>query len=144
MGLQLVVGGAYSGKRKLVRDQHDAIIWHSAYNDDQLTNWKVKYTGSAMIVLEGWEEWIKTELSTYSTIDEVKRNFYLLIDEICELEKMYGKPVIFIMLEMGRGIVPLKEEERILRDVAGWVLQYAANKADTVQYCWHGLVKKIK
>jgi adenosylcobinamide kinase / adenosylcobinamide-phosphate guanylyltransferase len=144
MDLQLVVGGAYSGKRKLVREQYDEITWHSAYDEDQLTNWKVKFTSSSMLVLEGWEKWIQHELSSNSTLDEVRVSFYGLIDEICELEKMHGKRVIFIILEMGRGIVPMNEEDRNLRDVSGWILQYATNKADTVQYCWHGLSKTIK
>lgn len=144
MGLQLVVGGSYSGKRKLVREQNDEITWHSAYDEDQLTNWKVKFTSSSILVLEGWEKWIQHELSSNSTLDEVRVSFYRLIDEICGLEKMHGKRVIFIILEMGRGIVPMDEEDRNLRDVSGWILQYATNKADTVQYCWHGLSKTIK
>ncbi|WP_231597611.1 bifunctional adenosylcobinamide kinase/adenosylcobinamide-phosphate guanylyltransferase [Bacillus sp. SA1-12] len=139
-----MVGGAYSGKRKIIRDQCGEISWHSAYHNDLLPDWKIKFSSSSMLVLEGWEDWIKKDLYLYSTIDEVKEHFYQQIDEICELEKMHEKPVIFIMLEMGRGIVPLKEEERSIRDISGWVLQYAAKKAESVQYCWHGLVRTIK
>ncbi|WP_299088567.1 bifunctional adenosylcobinamide kinase/adenosylcobinamide-phosphate guanylyltransferase [uncultured Metabacillus sp.] len=139
-----MVGGAYSGKRKLIRDHYDEITWHSAYQYDLLLDWKIKFRSSSMLVLEGWEVWIKNELKLYSTLDDAKDHFYELIDEICELEKRYEKSVIFIILEMGRGIVPLNEEDRNIRDIAGWVLQYAASKADSVQYCWHGLVKTIK
>jgi adenosylcobinamide kinase/adenosylcobinamide-phosphate guanylyltransferase len=144
MGLQLVVGGAYSGKRNVVRDQYDEITLYSAYNEELLTNWRAAYHSSTILVLEGWEEWIKSELCQDKPLEDVRTFFFERIDEICEVENSYDKPVILIMLEMGRGIVPLKEEERTLRDIAGWVLQYAANKADSVQYCWHGLVKPIK
>jgi adenosylcobinamide kinase/adenosylcobinamide-phosphate guanylyltransferase len=144
MGLQLVVGGAYSGKRKLIREQYQEITWHSAYDDHMLRNWRNLYHSSAILVLEGWEIWIKEALSSQLTLDEARNYFFELIDEICECEKLNGKPIIFIMLEMGRGIVPMTAEERNIRDVAGWVLQHAASKAKTVQYCWHGLVKTIK
>jgi adenosylcobinamide kinase / adenosylcobinamide-phosphate guanylyltransferase len=144
MGLQLVVGGAYSGKRKLIREQYQEITWHSAYDNHLLRNWRNPYHSSTIFVLEGWEIWIKEELSSQPSLDEVRDYFFKLIDEICECEKLNGKPIIFIMLEMGRGIVPITAEERNIRDVAGWVLQYAASKAITVQYCWHGLVKTIK
>jgi adenosylcobinamide kinase/adenosylcobinamide-phosphate guanylyltransferase len=139
-----VVGGAYSGKRNVVREQYNELTWHSAYDKKQILNWKSTLHTSSVIVLEGWEEWIKNELLTYSTLDEVKAYFIEIIDQCCELEKKHKKTVIFIMLEMGRGIVPLHEEDRNLRDISGWVLQHATKKADTVRYCWHGLCKTIK
>jgi adenosylcobinamide kinase/adenosylcobinamide-phosphate guanylyltransferase len=139
-----VVGGAYSGKRNVVREQFDAITWHSAYDKELIKNWRGPFKSSPILVLEGWEEWIRNELLSPSTLDDVKAYFFEIIDEICESEKRFGKTIIFIMLEMGRGIVPLNEEERNLRDVSGWVLQYSTKKAETVKYCWHGLVKTIK
>jgi adenosylcobinamide kinase/adenosylcobinamide-phosphate guanylyltransferase len=144
MGLQLVVGGAYSGKRNIIRKQYDDLTWHSAYDKRPIMNWKSSFHSSSAIVLEGWEEWIKHELETYADLEKVKTIFFNIIDEFSELEKKYDKKIILIMLEMGRGIVPLNEEDRNLRDISGWILQYATKKAETVQYCWHGLYKTIK
>lgn len=143
MGVQLVVGGSYSGKRKLVREKYDTLTWHSAYTQSKIEDGEKAIKTNSVVVFEGWEEWIKAEL-LHSSLDDVKTLFIKRIDEICEVEKSYHKTAILIMLEMGRGIVPLHREDRDLRDIAGWLLQYATNKADTVHYCWHGLVQQLK
>ncbi|MBM7602990.1 adenosylcobinamide kinase/adenosylcobinamide-phosphate guanylyltransferase [Metabacillus crassostreae] len=142
--MQLVVGGAYSGKRKTVKNSGENLIWHSAYNEDPFDTWQKSCQTSSIVVMEGWEKWVEEQLILGKTIDEVRSFFIDEIEKLCEAEKSSQFSFYFIMLEMGRGIVPMLEKNRNIRDVCGWILQYAANKAEEVYYCWHGLSQKIK
>lgn len=142
--MQLVVGGAYSGKRKIVKQSCENIILHSAYNGDEFSKWQTSLKQNSTFIMEGWENWVEEQLISGKSIDEVKSFFIEEIDKLCEVEKSLQFPFYFIMLEMGRGIVPMLEKNRNIRDVCGWILQYAANKAEEVYYCWHGLARKIK
>lgn len=139
-----MVGGAYSGKRSIVRQRFSTVTLHSAYDQAIFTNWKYKIKPNSVLVFDGWEKWIKEKLATSANLDEVRLFFIDQIDQICQTEQVDGTTIILIMLEMGRGIVPLDEIDRNVRDIAGWLLQYATKKAETVDYCWHGLSKTIK
>lgn len=144
MDMQLVVGGAYSGKRKIVKQRCENIIWHSSYNGDEISTWQFSLKQNSAFVIEGWEKWVEEQLTNGTSIEEVKSYFIEEIDKLAEAEHTFQIPFYFIMLEMGRGIVPMLEKNRNIRDVCGWILQYAANKAEEVYYCWHGLAQKIK
>jgi adenosylcobinamide kinase / adenosylcobinamide-phosphate guanylyltransferase len=139
-----VVGGAYSGKRNLIRERYENLIWHSAYRQDQLEHWHQNSKEQSILVLEGWEQWIQQTWLEKGEMDEVKAYFEAEICKICEIEKQTNIQVIFSMLEMGRGIVPMNKDDRAWRDLCGWILQYAARHADRVDYCWHGLAKSLK
>ncbi len=139
-----MVGGAYSGKRNIVKQSCDKLVWHSAYNGDDFVAYKKSLQPNSTIILEGWEKWVEEQLTNGKTIDEVRSYFIEEIDQLCEIENTSPFHFYFIMLEMGRGIVPMLEKNRNIRDVCGWLLQYASSKAEEVYYCWHGLAKRIK
>lgn len=139
-----MVGGAYSGKRKFIRERYENLIWHSAYRQDQLVHWQQNSNEQSILVFEGWEQWIQQMWLKKGNIDEVKGYFEAEICKICEIERQTDIQVIFIMLEMGRGIVPMNKDDRAWRDLSGWILQYAAHYAEKVDFCWHGLAKSIK
>lgn len=119
-------------------------MWHSAYRQDQLEHWQQNSHEQSILVLEGWEQWIQQMWLDKGKLDEVKDYFENEISKICEIEKQTNIQVIFIMLEMGRGIVPMNKDDRAWRDLSGWILQYAAQHAEKVDYCWHGLSKSLK
>jgi adenosylcobinamide kinase/adenosylcobinamide-phosphate guanylyltransferase len=142
--MQLVVGGAYAGKRKIVRQKVGCISWISAYTGDSLKNWKREWSDETALVLEGWERWLEEDLKQGLQLDDVRQKYSSLLLTICTEEERRKSNVLLIMLEIGRGIVPMNEEERKLRDVAGWLLQDASEQAEEVIYVWHGLSQTLK
>ncbi|XQY93715.1 bifunctional adenosylcobinamide kinase/adenosylcobinamide-phosphate guanylyltransferase [Metabacillus sp. HB246100] len=142
--MQLVVGGAYSGKRALIREKESTFELFSAYNEQALKEWTSFLTSSTPVVVEGWEIWVYQQITQGKSLETIKSYFFNEIDKICAQEKVLEHSIYFIMLEMGRGIVPILEKDRHLRDLCGWILQYSTKKADNVYYCWHGLTQKLK
>jgi adenosylcobinamide kinase/adenosylcobinamide-phosphate guanylyltransferase len=144
MAMQLVVGGAYSGKRRIVRQKVGHFSWISAYTGDSLECWKSEWYDNTSLVLEGWEKWLAVDLKQGMLLDEVRQKYSSLLWSIRSEELKRSSNVLLIMLEVGRGIVPMNEEERNLRDVAGWLLQDATKQAEEVVYVWHGLTQTLK
>lgn len=149
----LVVGGAYAGKRRVVQERIKNPYWVSAYQGDDWKEWQnswhEKKIMNPSIVFEGWEQWIWQELDRHSAggstkVDSIRARMKQFFDHALHIEETEQKQVTLIMLEMGKGIVPLQKEERVWRDLAGWVLQDAAEKATEVMYVWNGLGQKIK
>lgn len=139
----LILGGAMCGKRKYVKERLPHATWISAYNHDLWEVWEEKWQDHTPLIIEGFEQWIEKELESGKNMQETLQTFQTFIETLGEEEKRRECPVAFIMLEMGRGIVPMSKKDRDLRDIAGWLLQYAAKKADEVIYIWHGLAKRI-
>jgi adenosylcobinamide kinase/adenosylcobinamide-phosphate guanylyltransferase len=144
MEMQLVVGGAYSGKRRIVREAFDSRIWISAYDGDTWRGIQEKWKPGRTLVLEGWEKWIIEELEEETNMDIIRRRYLELLQSLSLEEGLKGSQVVLIMLEMGRGVVPVSKEERRIRDLNGWLLQDAAFLANKVIYVWHGLAKCLK
>ncbi|WP_404441900.1 bifunctional adenosylcobinamide kinase/adenosylcobinamide-phosphate guanylyltransferase [Sutcliffiella horikoshii] len=143
--MQLIIGGAFSGKRSTVRALHsEELSWVSAYDERSLNDWKLQWESDTSLVLEGWEKWIMKALLSEQNDDTIRQFFYLFFSELKEEEQKRGEEIILIMLELGRGIVPIDKQERRLRDIAGWVSQDAAKLADEVYYVWHGLNEQLK
>ncbi|MDT8859289.1 bifunctional adenosylcobinamide kinase/adenosylcobinamide-phosphate guanylyltransferase [Alkalihalobacillus sp. MEB130] len=142
--MQLIIGGAFSGKRAVVKDRKRKCSWVSSYEGDLLIEWETKWKQNSILVLEGWEKWLADELEQTNNLDQIRRKLKSLFQTIKDKEQEKASEVILIMLEVGRGIVPLEKRERSLRDLAGWVAQDAAEIADQVIYVWNGLSKRLK
>lgn len=149
----VVVGGAYAGKRKIVRERLKAVgksaTWLSAYDQHgtfgiEPNGWEQIWEQGTSFVLEGWEMWLREDIEQGRTVEEVRQHYKLMFAQLLIEEKKKRQEIILIMLEMGKGIVPLASEDRTWRDIAGWVLQDAAHKADEVVYVWHGMAKHLK
>lgn len=145
MDVQLIIGGAFSGKRNTVRALHGGeLSWISAYYEHNLIDWKSYWETDTALVLEGWEQWIMDAIQMDQDDDSIRRSFYSLLLELTEEEGKGDKGIVLIMLELGRGIVPVDKQERRLRDLAGWISQDAAKLADEVYYVWHGMHERLK
>lgn len=88
------------------------------------------------IILEGFEVWLEELIRSEKDDEDILR---LMKDTIASLHD----PVL-IMLEVGRGIVPVKKEDRRLRDLMGWLQQHSVGQADRAVYIWHGLARAMK
>ncbi|MEH6942893.1 bifunctional adenosylcobinamide kinase/adenosylcobinamide-phosphate guanylyltransferase [Bacillus sp. JJ722] len=130
--MHVVIGGAYSGKRQFVREKWGSFQFISAY-ESQSMNEAVQ---SDIVIYEGFELWIRELIKADHTNQEIVEVFR---------EWFRGRQNdVLIMLEIGRGIVPIEEHDRRLRDVVGWVQQEAVKQADEVTSIWHGLAKRMK
>jgi len=141
--MQLFIGGACAGKRRVVTQRFALPHWHSAYQGDSLTEWPVEAASARCLVLEGWEHWIAARLANETDDDRLRQELSSELDALRAWEIEQDGEVVLIMLEMGRGIVPLSPEKRRLRDLNGWLAQDAAARCEQVWYVWHGLVRSL-
>ncbi|WP_018924540.1 bifunctional adenosylcobinamide kinase/adenosylcobinamide-phosphate guanylyltransferase [Salsuginibacillus kocurii] len=141
--MQLIIGGAFSGKRNIVQGMTQASSWISAYNGEALSTWQDNWRPHTTLVLEGWETWLKDELSEQQT-EDLRARYQSFFLQLKAAEQKRSEEIILIMLEVGRGLVPLNKKERQLRDYLGWAAQDAAALADEVHYVWNGLARKLK
>ncbi|MBS4215101.1 MULTISPECIES: bifunctional adenosylcobinamide kinase/adenosylcobinamide-phosphate guanylyltransferase [Neobacillus] len=142
--MQLVIGGAFSGKRKVVKANNGTFSWVSAYEGDRVGDWEAKWENGSTLVMEGWEKWIASELQNDENNDEIRRGFKTIFKTLLKEEKNRNNRIVLIMLEVGKGIVPLHKDERRLRDLAGWIAQDAVSVSDEVDFVWNGLSKRLK
>lgn len=141
--MQLYIGGSYAGKRHAVKRKYENHSWLSSYDGDPLLDWKSTWQENTHLVIEGWEYWLKEHIHT-TEMDSIRQQYKLLFQELLEAEAKREESVILIMLEIGKGIVPIHETDRKLRDIAGWIQQDAAAVSKEVIYVWHGLEKSLK
>ncbi|MFC3283459.1 bifunctional adenosylcobinamide kinase/adenosylcobinamide-phosphate guanylyltransferase [Litchfieldella rifensis] len=141
--MQLFIGGAYAGKRAAIRERLTSPQWHSAYDGEGLEAWRIKVAAGRCLVLEGWEEWLRAELASEPDDDRVRQCMVDELESIQHAESVHGMQIVLIMLEMGRGIVPLAAEDRRWRDLAGWLAQDAAARCERVWHVWNGLARSL-
>ncbi|MCE8019629.1 adenosylcobinamide kinase [Halomonas sp. MCCC 1A11036] len=140
--MQLFIGGAYAGKRDVVRQRFEAPHWHSAHAGGRLEAWR-SLAETRCLVLEGWERWIGERLAAEPDDDRLRQAMARELDALWGWEAERGGEAVLILLEMGRGIVPLGLDNRRLRDLNGWLAQDAAARCERVWYVWNGLVKEL-
>ncbi len=154
----MIAGGAYAGKRRYLRSRESHVHWHSAYDGKQWSDWQTAWeqaiATSSILVLEGLELWIAEALKQGHSADAVRKEYRAVLHELKQLEDVrreeandsasHDHHVAILMLEMGRGIVPMQANERALRDTAGWLQQDAASLSSEAVYIWHGLPRVMK
>lgn len=141
--MQFFIGGACAGKRNVVRQRFDSAGWHSAYAGCRLEAWHAAAASSRCLVLEGWERWIDERLADEPDDDRLRQAMASEFDALREWEDQKGGEAVLVLLEMGRGIVPLGPGNRRLRDLNGWLAQDAAARCERGWYVRHGLVKLL-
>lgn len=150
----LVTGGAYTGKRKYIREsfENSTLEWVSGYEGHNPDEWQKQWDTNRILVMEGWEEWVLTRLLAGALEEDVLLWISAIMNDVLRDEVIratednnnMGREVVFIMLEIGRGIVPISPEERAMRDIIGRLTQNAAQASNEVIYMWHGLPRTIK
>lgn len=136
--MHVVIGGAYCGKRQYVKSKWKQAQWISAYDGVQLDRLS-SVTVESEIVLEGFEVWIAQLIDEGKSDEEIVHYFR---EQFARFSS--SQQVILIMLEIGKGIVPMEEKNRRLRDIMGWIQQAAVQKAEGVTSIWHGLAREMK
>lgn len=126
--MHIFIGGAYNGKRAYVKEwleQHE-VTEHQWFESE------LPRAGTSPIVIAGIENWLaETDLS-----------------EECAIEHVFNccknRAVIFILTDIGRGIVPIDHNQRRLRDYCGRLNQRLFSEAKEVTRIWYGLPQTLK
>lgn len=142
--MQLYLGGTCAGKRALVQMRFDEAVWCSAQRHGEQEWDRVALPEASCLVVEGWERRLQAELAVESDDDRIRAWMKGELEALGRLEDRHGLEIVLIMLEMGRGIVPMDPAQRRLRDLNGWLAQDAATLCDEVLYVRHGLARALK
>ncbi|WP_162805843.1 bifunctional adenosylcobinamide kinase/adenosylcobinamide-phosphate guanylyltransferase [Sporosarcina sp. PTS2304] len=122
--MHVIIGGAYNGKteyvRRLVGDQKV-----------EFCTMETAAMADGRLVIVGLLDWLRqTEMDEAQSLQAVR--------DVIEPD------TIFILTEVGRGIVPFEAEQRELRDQCGRLYQYLFAQAIEVTRVWYGIPQQIK
>nr|WP_251041163.1 bifunctional adenosylcobinamide kinase/adenosylcobinamide-phosphate guanylyltransferase [Bacillus sp. ISL-45] len=142
--VHFVTGGAFNGKSNWVRKHYQLDdldhSWNSAYKGDEIP----KLNRQQIIVLEGLEVWIR-QMAQNVQADESRQNLKELIRKWLKWESEdQQRKLVLIGSDISKGIVPMAAEDRVWRDITGWVYQDIVSAADRVDVIWYGISQKLK
>jgi adenosylcobinamide kinase/adenosylcobinamide-phosphate guanylyltransferase len=140
--MQLFIGGARAGKRDLVAARFPDAAWHRL-DEAGLEGWMARRIPHVPLVLTGWTGWLAHSLAAEPDDDRLRTGLAAALEALVEAERGSDAEVVLILPEMGRGIVPMDPADRRLRDLAGWLAQDAAARAEAVWYVRHGLARRL-
>ncbi|MFC4736089.1 bifunctional adenosylcobinamide kinase/adenosylcobinamide-phosphate guanylyltransferase [Bacillus daqingensis] len=121
--MHIIIGGAYAGKREHADRSYPEAEWINAGGK--------RPPKADVTIVTGCSAWLRSGHTSADVIDWLET----LSDQTC---------VVVIIEEMGNGIVPADAGDRRLRDENGRLAQKLVKAAETVDYVWHGLVKRKK
>jgi adenosylcobinamide kinase/adenosylcobinamide-phosphate guanylyltransferase len=142
--MHFVSGGAFQGKRKWVKAHYSLAnkphIWCNGYEEEWfLPN---DHIMEQIVVFEGAEQWIRRMLNEHGQESMKQIVSYFTAWKTWEMGG--ERTVVWIGCEIGQGIVPLDEKERIWRDIVGWSYQRLVAMCDRVDRLWCGIAERIK
>lgn len=134
--MRIVIGGAYNGKRKYIREFFE----QKGYR-------KIHYFEGEIPA----EKFHKEDIVSIGDFESIILRFsYLNEEEIAlkiftELENLDSQcNLVCICTDIGRGIVPIKKQDRKLRDTCGRLYQRLFNESESVIRVWYGIPQVLK
>lgn len=125
--MRVVIGGAHNGKREHVKK-----MLSGAPHQWVDCSGGLEIPSGTTVIIDRIEHWIvRTELPEAEAVELI-------------LKVIEGKDVIFILTDIGRGIVPMDADQRKLRDACGRLYQRLMAQADEVTRVWYGLAQTLK
>lgn len=125
--MQVIIGGAYNGKRSFVEQQLQgkSAAWYDGEIPTAVTADYVVLTGFEQLIVHGMDE-LKLAQQLFAQIMTIDAQVICICDDI------------------GRGIVPIEKEERFKRDALGRLYQLLMKEANSVIRIWYGLAETLK
>lgn len=123
-----VIGGSFNNKLEFVLEKFNLSL-DDVYESNELKN----YRGERII--NNFHEIVKGLSLEGRSLEEIMKS----VDELLKREDL-----IIISDEIGYGIVPIKKEDRLFRELNGRVSCYIANKSDEVFRVMYGIGNRIK
>lgn len=144
--MHFITGGAFNGKRKWVKKHYNMgeSLWLSAYNADSITE-SSNVNIPAMVVLEGIEKWIHAQIDLDILPDVQRQNVMEQIKPWLNWEwEDSHRTLVIIGTDISKGIVPIDKEDRLWRDITGWVYQDLVEQAERAHIIWYGIEQTLK
>ncbi|TKI70618.1 hypothetical protein FC756_06905 [Lysinibacillus mangiferihumi] len=130
--MHVFIGGAYNGKtayvERVLKDYHYMVI------DGDLPD--VAPDCDALII-KNLEQWLIKH-----NLEEDEAIIQHILTTLKSLEK--NCVVYMIVTDMGRGVVPMEKQARLLRDTCGRLYQALFAEAKQVNRIWYGIAERIK
>ncbi|RYL88136.1 bifunctional adenosylcobinamide kinase/adenosylcobinamide-phosphate guanylyltransferase [Sporolactobacillus sp. THM19-2] len=146
--MHFVTGGAFNGKTEWVKNfyhhpgESDFDVVSACALSDPAAGPDLSQSENLMIV--GMEQWVRKEL-TKNHADQVRSLFNARLESWSQWEKEEAsRKLVIIGTDITKGIVPVDKNDRLWRDVTGWVFQDIAKRADRVDVIWYGLNQRLK
>ncbi|HWK24258.1 MAG TPA: bifunctional adenosylcobinamide kinase/adenosylcobinamide-phosphate guanylyltransferase [Ureibacillus sp.] len=135
--MQVVIGGAYNGKRKFVEEK----LLRSTTGTPHFFEGQMPeiglFTKEDILIIGHFEKLILEHV--HLDEDEIAEKIFNVLIELNKRAQ-----VICICTDIGRGVVPLRKEERKLRDTCGRLYQKLFTDSERVIRIWYGLPQMIK
>ena len=126
--MHIVLGGAHNGKRAFVRAYLTRNGLTSAWFSEEM---EIGETLEDVLVI-GCIPQVLISMSREERI------------EWLDYHRPKETPVIWIIEDVSRGIVPMEKHQRIYRDECGRITQLLVEKSTTVTQVWYGLAEMRK
>ncbi|MGE7843847.1 bifunctional adenosylcobinamide kinase/adenosylcobinamide-phosphate guanylyltransferase [Lysinibacillus sp. NPDC093712] len=130
--MHVFIGGAYNGKTayvtQLLEEQEVALM-----------NGVIPEVAPACdaLIIKNLEHWlIKQNLEEDEVIVKNIMAKLKILEESCQL--------YIIVTDVGRGVVPMEKQTRLLRDTCGRLYQALFAEAKQVDRIWYGIAERIK
>lgn len=134
--MQAIIGGAYNGKRKYVKETLKNIDEHHIFSfEGEIPN--QHFTKEDYVIIGTFEKIIKNLLHL-----EDEKIISSIMSKLKQLDSTTN--LICICTDIGRGIVPLSPNDRKLRDTCGRLYQQLFAEAEKVVRIWYGLPEILK
>lgn len=130
--MHVFIGGAYSGKTdyvmKLLAGQNVELV--DGTLPEGIPTWDV-------LVIKNIEKWLVTQ--------DLENDEPLVKTILTRLKTLEENCAVYIIVtDMGRGVVPMEKQARLLRDTCGRLYQVLFAEAEQVVRVWYGIGEQIK
>ncbi|MGE6513938.1 bifunctional adenosylcobinamide kinase/adenosylcobinamide-phosphate guanylyltransferase [Lysinibacillus sphaericus] len=130
--MYVFIGGAYNGKTNYVMRKLEG--QKVAVMDGELPEFA---PSCDVLVLKNLETWLVTQnLEEDDIVVAHLLTRLKILEENCTL--------YIIVTDMGRGVVPMEKQARLLRDTCGRLYQALFTEAERVVRIWYGIGEHIK
>ncbi|QGG51375.1 bifunctional adenosylcobinamide kinase/adenosylcobinamide-phosphate guanylyltransferase [Lysinibacillus pakistanensis] len=130
--MHVFIGGAYNGKTDyvmtLLEDQEAVLV--DGYLPESIPECDV-------LVIKGLEKWLVTQ-----NLEEDEALVNTMLTRLQALKE--NRTLYIIVTDMGRGVVPMEKQARLLRDTCGRLYQALFAEAERVIRIWYGIAEQIK
>lgn len=130
--MHVFIGGAYNGKTDYVMRMLDG--QNVVVIDGSLPN---NVPSCDALVIKNLEKWLVTQ-----NLEEDEVIVDAIVTQLKSLEENCA--LYIIVTDMGRGVVPMEKQARLLRDTCGRLYQALFAEADRVVRIWYGIGEHIK
>lgn len=134
--MQAIIGGAYNGKRKFVKESLKHIDSNRIFSFEGEIP-KKQFSKDDYVLIGNFES-IISNLSNLEDDEIVSK----IMEQLKQLDKSTN--VVCICTDIGRGIVPLSPDDRKLRDACGRLYQQLFKVSEKVVRVWYGIPEILK